>query len=157
MKIIKSKKEGEKNMGASELDKAIAIASKAHTGQVDKAGQPYILHPLRLMLKFTNEEQRITAVLHDVVEDSDVSLNDLKSEGFSEKVIEAINCLSKKASENYDDFILRISKNDLASAVKIEDIKDNIDITRIDKLSSEDLARVDKYHRALKTLMSSSK
>lgn len=141
-------------MRVSELDKAIAIACKAHKGQVDKAGQPYILHPLRLMLNFDNEDQRIIAVLHDVVEDSDVSLNNLKAEGFSEEILEAINCLSKKPGENYQDFILRISKNDLASAVKIEDINDNLDVTRIDKLSSEDLVRIEKYHRALKFLMS---
>ncbi len=141
-------------MEVNELDKAIAIACKAHEGQVDKAGQPYILHPLRLMLKFINQNERITAVLHDVVEDSDVSLKDLKAEGFSEDILEAINCLSKKTGENYDDFILRISKNDLASAVKIEDIKDNLDVTRIDNLSDEDLTRIKKYHRALKFLIS---
>ncbi len=141
-------------MEVNELDKAIAIACKAHEGQVDKAGQPYILHPLRLMLLIINQNERITAVLHDVVEDSDVSLKDLKAEGFSEDILEAINCLSKKTGENYDDFILRISKNDLASAVKIEDIKDNLDVTRIDNLSDEDLTRIKKYHRALKFLIS---
>lgn len=136
-----------------ELEKAIAIACKAHDGQVDKAGQPYILHPLRLMVKFDDDEVlRIIAVLHDVVEDSDVSLDELKAEGFSEKIIEAIDCLTKKENESYEDFILRISKNELATKVKIEDLKDNLDLTRMESISDKDLTRVSKYHQALKYL-----
>lgn len=137
----------------SNLDTAIAIASKAHAGQVDKAGQPYILHPLRLMLKFRNEEEMIVAVLHDVVEDSDISLNELKNSGFSEAITQAIDCLSKRNGESYDDFILRVANNALARKVKIEDIKDNLDLTRIEHIDAKVLARVEKYHRALSLLI----
>lgn len=140
----------------SNLDKALAIASKAHAGQVDKAGQPYILHPLRLMLKFQHELERIIAVLHDVVEDSDVSLDDLKKIGFTQPVIEAIDCLSRRADESYEDFIVRISSNALARKIKIEDLKDNLDLTRINALSDKDLARIEKYHKALKLLLGES-
>lgn len=137
----------------SNLDKAIAVALNAHVGQVDKAGQPYILHPLRLMLRFNNEEEMIIAVLHDIVEDSNMSLNDLKNLGFKEQIIEAIDCLSKRDNESYEEFILRVSSNELARKVKVEDLKDNLDLTRIDFISEKDLARVEKYHIALKLLL----
>lgn len=136
----------------SALDKAIAISSRVHTGQVDKAGQPYILHPLRVMLKFQNEHERIVAVLHDVIEDSEISLDDLKRLGFSTAIIEAIDCLTKRSGETYEEFISRVSLNDLARKIKIEDIKDNMDLTRIGSINDIDLARIKKYHRALKFL-----
>ena len=137
----------------SSLEKAIEIATKAHAGQTDKAGRPYILHPLRLMFKFEAELEMIVAVMHDVVEDSDVTLHDLKECGFSESVMTAIDCLSKKESETYDDFINRVSLNDLAKRIKIEDIKDNLDLTRLDCVTEKDLFRVEKYHRSLKKLL----
>lgn len=136
----------------SDLDKAIAISSRAHTGQIDKAGQPYILHPLRVMFKFQNEHERIVAVLHDVIEDSEISLDDLKKLDFSTTIIEAIDCLTKRAGETYEEFISRVSLNDLARKIKIEDIKDNMDLTRIGSINDIDLARIKKYHRALKFL-----
>ena len=136
----------------SDLDQAISIATKAHTGQLDKAGQPYILHPLRLMLKFHAEDEMIVAVLHDVVEDSLFTLESLKEYGFSEIVINAIASLTKSKGESYEDFVSRVSNNDLARKIKIEDIKDNLDLTRLDKVTDKDLARVEKYHRALKRL-----
>jgi len=134
------------------LEVALSIALESHNGQLDKAGQIYILHPLRLMMKFSNMEERIVAVLHDVVEDSDVTLDDLASKGFSKKVISAIGCLTKKENETYDNFINRIIVNDLARKVKIEDIKDNLDITRIHTINDVDLQRIVKYHQALEKL-----
>lgn len=134
------------------LEQAIVVAIKAHAGQVDKAGQPYILHPLRLMFKFGTEVEMIVAVMHDVIEDSDFTQDDLKKMGFSETVVEAIDCLSKRSDENYDNFILRVSQNDLARKIKIEDIKDNLDITRLNKVTGKDLQRIEKYHQALKLL-----
>ncbi len=135
-----------------DIDCAIALASEAHMGQVDKAGQPYILHPLRLMSQFTNEPDRIVAILHDVVEDSHLRLNDLKKNNFSKEIIDAIDCLSKRNNEHYNDYILRVSLNDLARKIKIKDLKDNLDLTRLSKISSSDLIRVEKYHMALKLL-----
>lgn len=137
----------------SDLDQAISIATKAHAGQLDKAGQPYILHPLRLMLKFQAKDEMIVAVLHDVVEDSAFTLESLKDYGFSEVIINAIESLTKNKGETYEDFISRVSSNDLAKKIKIEDIRDNLDLTRLDKITEKDLARVEKYHRALKLLI----
>jgi len=136
----------------SSLDNAIAIAIKAHAGQVDKAGQPYILHPLRLMFRFLSEAEMIVAVMHDVVEDSAFTLDELKNIGFSDKILSAIECLTKRHGESYESFISRVLKNDLARKVKVEDIKDNLDLTRLDKVTDKDLARIEKYHEALKVL-----
>ncbi|MEY3201804.1 MAG: hypothetical protein RIR70_1354, partial [Pseudomonadota bacterium] len=140
----------------STLPTAIALACRVHADQQDKAGQPYILHPLRVMLKLASEEEKIVGVLHDTVEDGDVSLEDLTRAGFSERVVAAIDCLTKRAGEPYDNFIARIAANDLARSVKIEDIKDNLDLTRLTALTDEDWARVAKYHRALAYLLSAS-
>lgn len=136
----------------SNLDKAIEIAIKAHTGQQDKAGQPYILHPLRLMFRFENEIEMIVAVMHDVIEDSDVTFADLKEQGFTQEIIAAIDCLSKKRGEDYEKFIQRVCTNRLAKKIKVEDIKDNLNLTRLEKISSQDLRRIEKYHKALKQL-----
>lgn len=134
------------------LDQAIAIAAKAHVGQVDKAGQPYILHPLRLMFRFKSEAEMIVAVMHDVVEDSAFTLDELKNFGFSDDILAAIECLTKRNGESYESFVSRVLQNDLARKVKVEDIKDNLDLTRLDKVTDKDLARVEKYHQALKVL-----
>jgi len=134
------------------LEVAIALACKVHAGQVDKSGQPYILHPLRLMLKFQHEDERIVSVLHDVVEDGNVSLNEFRGLGLSESIIEAIDCLSKRPGEPYEDFIRRLSSNELARRVKIEDIRDNLDVTRLSSFEDEDFIRTVKYHKALQYL-----
>lgn len=137
----------------SNLDKAIALACKVHAGQVDKAGQPYILHPLRLMIKFSEENERIVAILHDVVEDGNVTFDELRQHGWSKTVVDAIDCLSKRSGESYENFISRLFPNDLARKVKIEDIKDNLDLTRLSSLDSKDLLRIEKYHKALRYLI----
>ncbi|SDH10980.1 GTP pyrophosphokinase [Pseudomonas abietaniphila] len=134
------------------IDAAIALACRVHAGQVDKSGKPYILHPLRLMLKFDDQDAQVVSVLHDVVEDSDTTLEDLRALGISEDAIEAIDCLSKRPSEQYNDFISRIIPNELARKVKIADIEDNLDLTRLPTLSEKDLLRVAKYHQALRRL-----
>ncbi len=138
------------------LNKAIKLACEAHDGQFDKAGKPYILHPLRLLIKLKNIDEMQVAVLHDVVEDSDITLEVLRKEGFEESVLQAIECLTKKTGEDYSDFISRVLLNDLARKVKIEDIKDNMDLSRLDKVEAKDLERIAKYHAALKRLESQS-
>src|SRR5215471_17617407 len=90
------------------LEKAIAIAARAHQGQKDKAGHPYILHPLRLMLRMESEAAMIAAVLHDVVEDTDVTIDHLREAGFSEEVLHAVECLTHQDGESYDAFIARV-------------------------------------------------
>jgi hypothetical protein len=134
------------------LDAAVALACRVHAGQVDKSGKPYILHPLRLMLKFDDLDEQVVSVLHDVVEDGDVTLDDLRALGVSERAIKAIDCLSKRPGEAYEDFIARIHPNELARKVKFEDIKDNLDLTRLGTLQEKDLVRVAKYHKALRYL-----
>lgn len=132
------------------IEKALEIAIQAHKGQVDKAGKAYILHPLRLMSKFTDEKLMIVSVLHDVVEDSSFTLDDLSHEGFSTDVIDAIDSLTKRKNEEYTSFIDRVKSNSLAREVKIIDIKDNMDISRLcEPLKKKDIERLEKYQIAL--------
>ncbi len=130
------------------LNKALEIANRAHAGQVDKAGEPYILHPLRVMMTRANEIERICAVLHDVIEDSDVTFDDLRGEGFSEEIIEVLNCITKRTGESYDDFIGRILGNEIACRIKLADLCDNMNISRIKNPTEQDKERIKKYRAA---------
>ncbi|OAJ75063.1 guanosine-3',5'-bis(diphosphate) 3'-pyrophosphohydrolase [Brevibacillus sp. SKDU10] len=131
---------------------AVLLATKAHANQQDKGGQPYILHPLRVMMYMPSDEARAVAVLHDVLEDTDVTAEDLRVAGFPKEVVEAVMILTKNPKEEYDSYITRVKQNQLARAVKIADIKDNLDVTRIAEPTEDDLARIEKYKRALKEL-----
>jgi (p)ppGpp synthase/HD superfamily hydrolase len=132
------------------LDKALAIAIQAHKGQVDKAGEPYILHPLRLMSQFADKDLMTVSILHDVVEDSDFTLKNLVDAGFSPIIIDAVDCLTKRENEEYANFIERVIANPLAIKVKIADIKDNLNISRLcQPLSEKDIDRLKKYQIAL--------
>ena len=142
----------ERNVMNSKLDSAIVLASQTHMGQKDKGGSVYILHPLRVMMQMENEDEKIVAVLHDVVEDSSLTFDDLKNQGFSNDIIDALKCLTKEKGEAYEDFIERVSQNRLATKVKIADIKDNIDVTRLKTINEKDLERIQKYHNALMRL-----
>src|SRR5215212_3146899 len=113
------------------LERAIRIAAEAHAGQVDKAGAPYILHPLRVMLRMHSDEERIVAVLHDVVEDSDYSLETLAREGFAPAVIEAVKALTKLPGESRVAAARRAAVNPLARIVKLADNTENMDLSRI--------------------------
>lgn len=134
------------------LEKAIALAVEKHAGQTDKSGETYILHPLRLMMKFTETQEQIVAVLHDVVEDSDVTFQDLLDMGFSEDIVDALDCLTKRDGESYTSFISRIASNFLATKVKMADLQDNMNLLRIDTITSKDLERQEKYHLAYRRL-----
>ena len=136
------------------LERAIAIAATAHEGQVDKGGSPYILHPLKVMLRVNTLEERIVAVLHDVVEDCGVSLDDLRKEGFSEAVLMAIESVTKVPGESYETFVERAAQNPIGRVVKLADLEENSDLTRIAQPSWEDLERVEKYRRAIGVLRS---
>lgn len=140
----------------STLERAIEIAAEAHSGQRDKAGAPYISHPLRVALAFirANDEKRaIIAVLHDVVEDSAWTLTDLTNEGFSEEIVDAVKALSRPDDEPYEAFVRRAGANALAKPVKLADLRDNIARTRLAKLQPEECkARLDKYEGALALL-----
>ena len=130
-----------------DLEGAIALAAKSHKGQRDKSGMPYILHPLRVMLKMSTETEMIVAVLHDVVEDSSLNLHDLASVGFSEEILQAIDCLTWRKDESYDEFIGRAQANPLSRKVKIADLEDNMDLKRLGSLTEKDVERLKKYHR----------
>lgn len=130
------------------LNKAIEIATSAHAGQVDKAGAPYIFHPFRVMMAGSSEIERICGVLHDTIEDSDITLEFLQKEGFSDEVLVVLDCLTKRHGENYDDFIGRILENTTACVVKLADLHDNMDFSRISNPTDEDKARIEKYNRA---------
>ena len=122
------------------LARAIAIATEAHADQVDKAGAPYISHPLRVMRAQDSEEARIVAVLHDVVEDcSGWTFKRLKDEGFSTTVIDALRLVTKIEGEDYEDFVRRAAGNPISRAVKIADIQDNMDLSRIANVTTRDL------------------
>ena len=137
----------------STLQRAIEIATEAHLGQFDKAGNEYIGHPLRVMEMGATEEEKIVGVLHDVVEDTEWTFGMLEAEGFSQEVIAALKCVTKiSENENYDDFIERVRKNPLATAVKINDLSDNMDIRRLPYLSDKDVKRLKKYLKAYKKL-----
>jgi len=136
----------------SNFDNALRIAASAHRGQKDKGGKPYILHPLRIALRFTDETLQIISVLHDVVEDSNVSLEDLQQEGFSAEVIAAVEALTKREGESYEAFIERAKQNPLAKPVKRQDIHDNLDLRRLKTLGEKDVARIQRYLHALEEL-----
>lgn len=134
------------------LERAIAIAAGAHAGQTDKAGEPYILHPLRVMLAVQGAEERIVAVLHDVVEDTPWTLDALHAEGFSSDVLEAIDALTRRDGEDYFEFVRRAVTNPLARPVKITDLRDNLDSVRRAPLTARDDARLLRYREALRML-----
>lgn len=125
--------------------KAIIISAKAHTGQVDKGGAPYILHPLTLMMKVKSEDEKIVALLHDVIEDTPITLDELREEGFSEEILEAVDLLTRKKGEQYWSYLAKLKENPLAKRVKIEDLKHNMDLSRISPITEKDLSRRDKY------------
>lgn len=137
----------------STLERAVEIAREAHRGQLDKSGEEYIGHPLRVMAAGATLEEKIVGVLHDVVEDSSWTLGMLSDEGFSQEVIDALRCLTKlPEGESYDKFIARIKSNPLAVAVKLNDLSDNMDIRRLPYLSDKDVKRLKKYLKAYKQL-----
>lgn len=133
----------------STLERAIQIATEAHRGQVDKAGNDYILHPLRVMELGNSLEEKIVGILHDVVEDTDWTFERLADEGFSPTVLDALRCVTKLSEdEPYDHFISRVQANPIAIAVKLNDLSDNMDIRRLKTLTEKDFIRLQKYHKA---------
>ncbi|QBE65959.1 HD domain-containing protein [Pseudoduganella lutea] len=136
----------------ADLEKAIALAVAAHAGQKDKAGKPYILHPLRVMHRCTNETEQMVAVLHDVLEDTDITGADLRRQGIPDEVIRAVECLTKREGEAYEAFISRVSTDRLARRVKIADLLENLDGSRLASFGEHDAARMARYVAALARL-----
>lgn len=113
------------------LEDAICLAAKSHKGQLDKAGEPYILHVMRVIVRQDKEITRIVAALHDVVEDSRTSISDLEGAGYSQEIRDAVDCLTRRAGEPYDAMITRVASNAIARQVKLADLEDNMDPRRM--------------------------
>ena len=134
------------------IETSLHTALRAYADKIDKAGREYILHPLRVMAKMKTDLEMSAALLHDVLEDSEITAEQLLAEGIPAEVVEAVQCLSRKENEDYQDFVARAKKNKLAANVKIADIEDNIDVLRLTSLDEYDLARIKKYHSAWRFL-----
>lgn len=134
------------------IEDAIALAVAAHRGQVDKSKKPYILHPLRVMLRMKSEEEQIIAVLHDVVEDTPYTLERLRELGYSEEILAALDCLTRREGESYQEFIERISQNPIARRVKLADLEDNMDVKRLSEVGPREAERLSRYCKAWQRL-----
>ncbi len=134
------------------LENAITLAVQQHAGQVDKGGQPYILHPLRVMLQLQQTDQQIVAVLHDILEDTHTTTQDLQNLGFQTHIIQAIQALTKLPQETRVQAAMRTAQNPLACAVKIADVQDNMNLTRIPNPTARDLSRLEEYRQVLEIL-----
>ncbi len=133
---------------------ALEVARKAHAGQKDKSGADYILHPIAVAAKVDTPEEKMAAYLHDVVEDTDVTLEDLKALGFPAEVVEAVDCLTKRDGLPLADYLYRVKTNPLARRVKLADLSHNSDISRIPDPKEKDFRRVERYHRETAYLLS---
>lgn len=136
----------------STLERAIEIAAGAHSEQRDRAGEPYILHPLRVLLAVEDPAARIAAALHDVVEDSSWTLADLRREGFAEEVVRAVDAVTRREGEPYDEFVLRSCADPLGREVKVADVRDNLSQALQREATAEEHERIQRYRAALAVL-----
>lgn len=140
------------NLG-EQLNRAILIAMEAHEGQLDTHnGRPYIEHPFRVMNAEHTLQEKIVGILHDVVEDTSWTLEQLAGEGFSSEIVEGVDAMSRRDNESYDEYIIRLQDNPIAVRVKLNDLTDNMDIRRWNEVQYHDLARLQKYLEAYKLL-----
>ena len=130
------------------LEDAIALAIEAHRGQKEKAGQPYILHVLRVMFQLETEQEQVAGVLHDLVEDTSYTLDDLRRLGYPDPVVTAVDCLTRREDESYEEFVERAGAHPIARRVKLADLEDNMDIRRLPEVTERDLERLNRYIRA---------
>lgn len=136
-------------------DRALRIAIRAHEGQQDKSGREYVMHPIRVAERCKDTRAKIVALLHDTIEDTDVTIEYLRKEGFPEEIIHAVLSVTKQEGENYEDFVRRAAKNAIGREVKIADLEDNMDIRRLKEIKEEDVARLRKYLSAWQYLINS--
>ena len=141
-------------MKQSQSEKAYEIAKRAHLGQVDKAGEDYIKHPEKVASFVETDEEKAVAYLHDVIEDTELTLEDLHEYEFSKEVIEAVDIITKKKGEDYRSYLNSVKKNKLARAVKLADLRHNSDLTRLIKVTEKDIKRKEKYQKAIDFLNS---
>ena len=129
--------------------KALKLSFEAHKNQVDKSGMPYVYHPFHLAEQMETEETVIVALLHDVVEDTDYTLEDISAMGFPDSVVEALALMTHDMSVPYMDYVAKIKSNPIAKAVKLADLKHNSDLSRLDVVDEKAIKRVKKYKGAI--------
>lgn len=125
------------------------IAKRAHKGQIDKAGAPYILHPETVASFVTKDDEKIVAYLHDVIEDTPCQLRDLENAGFSSEIIKAVDLLTRKTGQSYRQYLKLVKTNELARVVKLADLKHNSDLSRLTHVTENDIKRLKKYQDAI--------
>ena len=132
--------------------KALKLCFEAHNEQIDKSGMPYVFHPFHLAEQMTDEATTVVALLHDVVEDTELTFDDLEKQGFGEEIISALKLLTHNDDTPYMDYVAKIKTNKIATAVKLADLKHNSDLTRLDIVDEKALKRKEKYEKAIKLL-----
>ncbi len=132
--------------------KALKLCFEAHKDQTDKTGLPYVFHPFHLAEQMTDEYTTVTALLHDVVEDTDYTLNDLQEMGYPDEVIQALSLLTHDDGSEYMDYVKRLKNNSIARAVKLADLKHNSDLSRYDTIDNQAIKRTAKYQQAIEIL-----
>ncbi|MDT2614181.1 HD domain-containing protein [Enterococcus dongliensis] len=133
-------------------DLALTIAQEAHKGQVDKAGIDYIHHPIYVASLVETDEEKAVALLHDVIEDSDITLSDLLNHGIPNNVLKAVSILTKNNKLSYQEYLVQVKSNELARKIKLADLKHNSDLSRITDPNKKDYERLEKYKKAIKYL-----
>ena len=136
--------------------KAMNLAYAAHHGQTDRSGVPYVFHPARVAAGFDSEAESCVAWLHDVIEDTDVTLQDIRLAGFGKPVCDALELLTHDKSVPYMDYVARVAQNPVARAVKLADLRDNMDASRMTSVSDKDRQRLEKYREAYRLLAGGS-
>ena len=134
---------------------ALQLCFEAHRDQIDKSGMPYVFHPFHLAEQMTDEKTTVVALLHDVIEDTEYTIDDLKNMGFSEDILSAIALMTHDDSVPYMEYVAQIKADPIAKAVKLADLRHNSDLSRLDKVTSYDLERAEKYKKAIELLESS--
>lgn len=132
--------------------KALKLCFEAHKEQVDKSGMPYVFHPFHLAEQMNDEATTVVALLHDVVEDTDITFEDLEKQGFGEEIISALKLLTHNDDTPYMDYVAKIKNNKIATKVKLADLKHNSDLSRLDTVDEKALKRKEKYEKAIKLL-----
>ena len=133
---------------------AMRICYQAHLGQTDKGGTPYVFHPIHLAEQMPDELTTAAALLHDVVEDSDWTLQDLEEQGIPGPVLEALRLLTRREGVPYPEYAAALKENRIAAAVKLADLRHNSDLTRLDRVDDDALSRVEQYRAAMELLES---
>jgi (p)ppGpp synthase/HD superfamily hydrolase len=139
------------------LEDAILLAARAHRGQTDRYGEPFILHPLRVMMRLDSEVEKIVGILHDLVEKTPMTFETLRAAGYSDDILAALDCVTRRSDESYEEFVERSATNPLATRVKLADVEDNMDLRRAQEVRPDDAERLTRHVRAWNVLREKSR